>query len=44
MLVAAGVACIMMPLAAVIGYWFIASRGAAMGIINAGSFRQPVAD
>jgi MFS family permease len=36
-LVAAGIACIMMPAAAVIGHWFIRSRGAAMGIISAGS-------
>jgi MFS family permease len=36
-LVAAGIACIMMPAAAVISHWFIRSRGAAMGIISAGS-------
>jgi MFS family permease len=36
-LVAAGIACIMMPAAAVISQWFIRSRGAAMGIISAGS-------
>jgi MFS family permease len=36
-LVAAGIACIMMPAAAVIGHWFVRSRGAAMGIISAGS-------
>jgi MFS family permease len=36
-LVAAGIACIMMPAAAVISHWFIGSRGAAMGIISAGS-------
>ena len=35
--VAAGIACIMMPAAAVISHWFIRSRGAAMGIISAGS-------
>jgi MFS family permease len=37
LLVAAGIACIMMPAAAVISHWFIRSRGAAMGIISAGS-------
>jgi MFS family permease len=36
-LVAAGIACVMMPAAAVISQWFIRSRGAAMGIISAGS-------
>src|SRR5688572_4767190 len=36
-LVAAGIACIMMPAAAVISQWFIRSRGTAMGIISAGS-------
>jgi MFS family permease len=36
-LVAAGIACIMMPAAAVISHWFIRSRGTAMGIISAGS-------
>jgi MFS family permease len=36
-LVAAGIACIMMPAAAVIADWFIRSRGTAMGIISAGS-------
>jgi MFS family permease len=36
-LVAAGIACIMTPAAAVISHWFIRSRGAAMGIISAGS-------
>ena len=35
--VAAGIACIMMPAAAVISQWFVRSRGAAMGIISAGS-------
>jgi MFS family permease len=35
--VAAGIACIMMPAAAVISQWFIRSRGTAMGIISAGS-------
>src|ERR1041384_3483500 len=35
--VAAGIACIMMPAAAVISHWFVRSRGAAMGIISAGS-------
>jgi MFS family permease len=37
LLVAAGIACIMMPAAAVISHWFVRSRGAAMGIISAGS-------
>ena len=36
-LVAAGIAFIMMPAAAAISHWFIRSRGAAMGIISAGS-------
>jgi len=36
-LVAAGIACIMMPAAAVISQWFVRSRGTAMGIISAGS-------
>jgi hypothetical protein len=36
-LVAAGIACIMMPAAAGISHWFIRSRGTAMGIICAGS-------
>ena len=36
-LVAAGIACIMMPAAAVISRWFLRSRGTAMGIISAGS-------
>jgi MFS transporter, OFA family, oxalate/formate antiporter len=36
-LAAAGIACIMMPAAAVISHWFIRSRGAATGIISAGS-------
>jgi MFS family permease len=36
-LVAAGIACIMMPAAAVISHWFIRSRGTAMGIISAGA-------
>ncbi|HXU87336.1 MAG TPA: MFS transporter [Methylomirabilota bacterium] len=36
-LVAAGIAFIMMPAAAVISEWFVRSRGAAMGIISAGS-------
>jgi MFS family permease len=36
-LVAAGIACIMMPAAAVISQWFLRSRGTAMGIISAGS-------
>ena len=36
-LVAAGIACMMMPAAAVISHWFVRSRGAAMGIISAGS-------
>jgi hypothetical protein len=33
----AGLACIMMPAAAVISHWLIRSRGAAMGIVSAGS-------
>jgi MFS family permease len=36
-LVAAGIAGMMMPAAAVITHWFVRSRGAAMGIISAGS-------
>jgi MFS family permease len=36
-LVAAGIASIMMPAAAVISHWFIRARGTAMGIISAGS-------
>jgi MFS family permease len=35
--VAAGIAFIMMPAAAVVSHWFVRSRGAAMGIISAGS-------
>jgi MFS family permease len=36
-LVAAGIACIMMPAAAVVSHWFLRARGAALGIISAGS-------
>ncbi len=36
-LAAAGISCIMMPAAAVISRWFARSRGAAMGLISAGS-------
>lgn len=36
-LVAGGIACIMMPAAAVVSEWFVRSRGTAMGIISAGS-------
>ena len=34
---AAGIACIMMPAAAIVSRWFVRSRGAAMGAIAAGS-------
>jgi MFS family permease len=34
---AAGIAGIMMPAAAIVGRWFVRSRGAAMGLIAAGS-------
>jgi MFS family permease len=34
---AAGIACIMMPAAAIVGRWFVRSRGVAMGLISAGS-------
>jgi MFS family permease len=37
LVVAAGIACMMMPAAAVISDWFVRSRGTAMGIISAGS-------
>lgn len=36
-LAAAGIACIMVPAAAVVSRWFVRSRGAAMGLISAGS-------
>jgi MFS family permease len=36
-LAAAGIACIMMPAAAIVSRWFARSRGAAMGLISAGS-------
>jgi MFS family permease len=36
-LAAAGIAGIMMPAAAIVGRWFARSRGAAMGLISAGS-------
>jgi MFS family permease len=34
---AAGIACIMMPAAAIVSRWFVRARGAAMGVIAAGS-------
>jgi MFS family permease len=34
---AAGVSCVMMPAAAIVSRWFVASRGAALGLISAGS-------
>jgi MFS family permease len=34
---AAGIACIMMPAAAIVTRWFTRSRGAALGLISAGS-------
>jgi MFS family permease len=33
----AGIACIQIPAAAIVGRWFVRSRGAAMGIISAGA-------
>jgi MFS family permease len=33
----AGIACIQVPAATIVGRWFLRSRGAAMGIISAGS-------
>ena len=33
----AGIACIQIPAAALVGRWFVRSRGAAMGIISAGA-------
>jgi MFS family permease len=33
----AGIACIQIPAAAIVGRWFIRSRGAAMGVISAGA-------
>ena len=33
----AGIACIQVPAASIVGRWFIRSRGAAMGIISAGA-------
>jgi MFS family permease len=36
-LAGAGIACIQVPAAAIVGRWFVRSRGAAMGIISAGA-------
>jgi MFS family permease len=36
-LAGAGIACIQVPAAAVVGRWFVRSRGAAMGVISAGA-------
>ena len=36
-LAGAGIACIQVPAAAIVGRWFLRSRGAAMGIISAGA-------
>jgi MFS family permease len=36
-LAGAGIACIQIPAAAIVGRWFVRSRGAAMGVISAGS-------
>src|SRR5207244_5553247 len=33
----AGIACIQIPAAAIVGRWFVRSRGAAMGVISAGA-------
>ena len=33
----AGIACIQVPAAAIVGRWFVGSRGAAMGVISAGA-------
>jgi len=34
---AGGIACIQIPAAAIVGRWFVRSRGAAMGVISAGA-------
>jgi MFS family permease len=39
---AAGIAGVMMPAAAIVGRWFVRSRGAAMGLIAAGSSASAV--
>ena len=39
---AAGIACIMMPAAAIVSRWFVRSRGAALGAIAAGSSASAV--
>ena len=36
-LAGAGIACIQVPAAAIVGRWFVRSRGSAMGIISAGA-------
>jgi len=39
---AAGIACMMMPAAAIVSRWFVRSRGTAMGLIAAGSSASAV--
>jgi MFS family permease len=39
---AAGIACMMMPAAAIVSRWFVRSRGAALGLIAAGSSASAV--